>query len=315
MKKIDYLSLDGRCLRTFLIVLEELSVSRAAERLGVTQSAVSHTLNKLRLALDDPLFVRSGRGIAPTGRACALRNPAQFLLDDLKGLTHTREFEPASAEMSFTVAANDLQRNLLFPDLLRDLRSRGIDIRLRFVPSNIPVPGLLGEGRCDFLVTPLPPVGADVLHVRLFDDRFVCFYDSQVREAPRSLAEYLESDSVVVRFEGGSEAAVGIPTLIDSERTLPFVSVPNFSALERFVVNTDAITTQLSLAARYELKALSCAPLPFETEALTMYLVWHRRDHSDPAHRWIREQIKKAASELAVAAQPPVQVLPRPSGA
>ncbi|NNC55331.1 MAG: LysR family transcriptional regulator, partial [Pseudomonadales bacterium] len=62
MKNINYLSLDGQSLTTFLAVLEELSVSRAAERLGVTQSAVSHTLTKLRLAMGDPLFVRSGRG-------------------------------------------------------------------------------------------------------------------------------------------------------------------------------------------------------------------------------------------------------------
>ena len=62
MSKIDHLGLDGNALTTFLTVLEEMSVSRAAERLGVTQSAVSHTLDKLRVILDDPLFVRVGRG-------------------------------------------------------------------------------------------------------------------------------------------------------------------------------------------------------------------------------------------------------------
>ena len=74
MNKIDYLGLDGNTLRTFLTVLEEMSVSRAAERLGVTQSAVSHTLDKLRVIFGDPLFVRVGRGIESTARARALRD-------------------------------------------------------------------------------------------------------------------------------------------------------------------------------------------------------------------------------------------------
>ncbi len=69
MRKIDHLGLDGNTLQTFLTVLEEASVSKAAVRLGVSQSAVSHTLDKLRLAFDDSLFVRDGRGIIPTAKA------------------------------------------------------------------------------------------------------------------------------------------------------------------------------------------------------------------------------------------------------
>ncbi len=73
MKKIDYLSLDSHSLLTFMTVLEELSVSRAAKRLAVTQSAVGHTLTKLRLAIGDPLFVRSGRGISATAQATFMK--------------------------------------------------------------------------------------------------------------------------------------------------------------------------------------------------------------------------------------------------
>ena len=107
MKKIDFYSLDGRGLKTFLVVLEEMSVSRAAERLGVTQSAVSHTLDKLRLALGDPLFVRSGRGIAATERAVSLQEPVRQVLDDLKGLTDQRVFDPSIGTLELTIAAND----------------------------------------------------------------------------------------------------------------------------------------------------------------------------------------------------------------
>ena len=156
MKNFDYSALDGHALRTFLMVLEEGSVTRASERLGHTQSAVSHTLEKLRLILDDPLFVRSGRGILPTERAKSLQAPIQAVLDDLKALTDDRLFEPGSARMEFTIAANDFQRELLFPAITRVLNREQVDIRFRFLAPGVPAANLLHEARCQFIVTPFP---------------------------------------------------------------------------------------------------------------------------------------------------------------
>lgn len=115
MKKIDFLALDGRTLKTFLTVLDESSISKAAERLNVTQSAVSHTLDKLRIAMGDPLFVRSGRHIAATKRAIALREPVQKVLDGLRGLTNQHLFDPTVGLLDYVIAANDYQRDLVFP--------------------------------------------------------------------------------------------------------------------------------------------------------------------------------------------------------
>ena len=129
MSKFGYLGLDGNTLTTFLIVLEEMSVSRAAERLGVTQSAVSHTLEKLRVIFDDPLFVRVGRGIESTARARALQASVESVLDDLKSLTDHREFDPLVEPMEFTIAANDFPIQLIFPKLLRELSEEGIQLR------------------------------------------------------------------------------------------------------------------------------------------------------------------------------------------
>jgi DNA-binding transcriptional LysR family regulator len=101
MSKFDYLGLDGRTLRTFLTVLEEKSVSRAAERLGVSQSAVSHTLDKLRGIFDDPLFIRIGRGIESTARARAMRVPIESVLEQLKSLSVQKNFDPKLQPMNF----------------------------------------------------------------------------------------------------------------------------------------------------------------------------------------------------------------------
>ena len=123
MKNIDYTSVDGSLLRTFLVVLEEHSASAAAARLGVAQSTVSHALAKLRRFTNDQLCVRSGQALEPTEVALSLKEPVQSILDDLRGLTHRKDFNPASEDMRFVIAANDMQRDLVFPQLVRELQS------------------------------------------------------------------------------------------------------------------------------------------------------------------------------------------------
>lgn len=292
MKEIDFLALDGKSLRTFLVVLEELSVSKAAARLGVTQSAVSHILDKLRLALGDPLFVRSGRGIAPTERAIALREPVRSVLDELKGLTNERVFDPLMGALEFTIAANDFQRDLIFPRLLLDFQTEGVDASFRFVPSGIPAADLLRQARCQLIVTPFPPEGPDIYQLRLFDDHSVCFYDASVRSAPTSLEEFVTADYIEVRFDDSESSLI---TLFNAEPLAlkkPRVSVPNFAAVASFLKGSNLISTELSLMGKINLKGFSSAPVPFKTKALTMYMVWHKRDHIDPAHQWLRHRIK-----------------------
>jgi DNA-binding transcriptional LysR family regulator len=98
MKKIDHLALDGHALELFLAVLEEGSVTAAATRLGLTQSAVSHALNKLRRIVGDPLFAKSGRGIVATAHAQALAAKARALIDEMRSFAGGVSFEPASAQ-------------------------------------------------------------------------------------------------------------------------------------------------------------------------------------------------------------------------
>ncbi len=293
MKKFDFLSLDGRSLRTFLVVLDERSISRAAAQLGVTQSAVSHLLDKLRLILGDPLFVRAGRGISPTERAIALREPIQAVLDSMKTLTDERPFDPAVGSMQFTVAANDFQRDLIFPGLLRTLDSEAIDISFRFIPSGIPATDLLRRARCQLIVTPLPPEGPDIYQVRLFEDQVRCFFDPDRREAPASKEEFLQAERIEVRFGDEETATENLRRSLPTELPKARIEVPNFSALAAFLKGTELISAQLSLLGSVNLQGLGSAPLPFRTRKTTMYMAWHKRDHLDPAHKWLRARIRE----------------------
>ena len=296
MKEIDFLSLDGRSLRTFLTVLEELSVTGAAARLGVTQSAVSHILDKLRLVLGDPLFVRSGRGIVPTDRAIALREPVRAVLDKLKELTNERVFDPLIGTLEFTIAANDFQRDLIFPRLLRELHMEGVDARFRFIPSGLPATDLLRRAHCQLIVTPFPPEGPDIYQSRLFDDHYVCFYDANVRSAPSTLEAFMAADFIEVLFDDNESA---LSTLFPAEPLKlkkPRISVPNFAAVAAFLKGSNMIATETSLMGKVNLQGFNSSPVPFKSKPLTMYMAWHKRDHADPAHRWLRSRITNTAS-------------------
>jgi DNA-binding transcriptional LysR family regulator len=140
MSDIDHLDLDGHALRLLLTVHEEGSITRAAQRLGLTQSAVSHGLDRLRAIVGDPLFVKSGRGIVATDQAGQLARRARTLLEDLRAFSLAAGFEPARLATQFTVAANDLQRDLLLPAWLRRLRAEAPQVSLRVIPSGAPGP-------------------------------------------------------------------------------------------------------------------------------------------------------------------------------
>ncbi len=300
MRKIDYLALDGQSLTTFLTVLEETSVSRAADRLGVSQSAVSHTLGKLRKVFDDPLFVRVGRGIEPTARAIALCTPVETVLDGLRSLTDQRDFDPLVEEMEFTVAANDFPTQLIFPKLLKDLNEEGIDLRIRFIPSGIPSASTLRASRYRLLITPMPPDDPDLVKESLVRSRMAVFFDPKIRKPPATWEQYVASEHVEVQFSDTEASIMALPSVDISGFTPPRITVPNFGSLAHMIIGTDRITTQLDVMKRGLLGDLEVSPLPIDTKPVDLFLVWHSREHDDPAHQWFRRNKYHLSTRLRV---------------
>ncbi len=299
MSKTDFTDLDGKVLKTFLTILEESSVSKAADRLGVTQSAISHTLAKLRQVLGDPLFVRSGQGLTPTERALSLQEPVQAVLDGMRSLTEERPFDPLDEEIEVQIATNDLPRELIFPHLLRSARKSGIRLRLEFIPSGVPDPTLLRSDRCQLMLTPLPPDGPDIFQKHLITSSLMVFYDGDRREPPNSWEAYCRSEHVEVRFVDGRNARAVMRGVDQSQIRPATVTLPHFNAIPTFVKGSDLISTDTALMKQGPLGALDCAPLPFECDPVSIYMVWHQRSANDPAHRWLRRQIEAIASQIA----------------
>lgn len=295
---MNYMMIDGHLLRTFLTILEEGSVSRAAERLNLTQPAVSHALARLRKILGDPLFVRSGQGLVATERARSLRAPVQKALDSLKSLTDLRAFDPHHEDMRFAIAANDMQRDLIFPRLLHACRKDGIRLALEFAPSGVPTTEMLRQGKTQIVITPLPPDGPDIFQRRLFSGKMVCFYDGNVRAAPKTWEEYCGADHLSVKFASGAASSSILKTVDTGQLREPMIAVSNFNALAAFLRDSDLLATEVDLMRFGPLRDFAMAPLPFPSDPMQIFMVWHERDNNNPAHVWLRRRIEDAASEV-----------------
>ncbi|MEK8052286.1 LysR family transcriptional regulator [Ideonella sp. DXS22W] len=298
MSHFDHLDLDGHLLGLLLAVAEEQSVTRAAQRLGLTQSAVSHALDKLRAIVGDALFVRSGRGIVPTARVEALVQQARLLLEQMRGFATAGGFDAGRFEGCITVAANDLQRDLLLPAWLRRLRAQAPGLVLRVIPSGVPTPEMLRDGACQLVLSPRPPEAADLVQKRLFEDRYAVFYDAEQRPAPAGLADYLAAEHVTVVYE--PRRALDLDQwLVEQGVARRFVaSVPGFAGVPAFVRGSAWLCTAPSRLSAGLLRGLASVAPPLPCPTMPMYAIWHVRHQADPLHQWLRRTLDEVAAGL-----------------
>lgn len=299
MNLIDTFNLDIRALHTFVVVLDEGSVSRAAVKLGVSQSAVSHTLERLRKALGDPLFVKSGRGIVPTRYAFQTGPHVRQILYDMHSLASGGPpFTPETTEFTFTVAANDYERDLLLPPLMQRLRQQAPGILLQVIPSGIPSAEMLRKDVCDLIISPHAPEATDIMQRGLMGDRMVVFYDPKKREAPQSVTDYLKADHVSLVFASGEQPALEAGLSARGLTRRNVISVSNFSGLPEFLRGTDMLATAPERMSKHLLRDFEWVPLPFSFKPFTLLMVWHRRNQNDPAHLWLRNQVNAVAATM-----------------
>jgi DNA-binding transcriptional LysR family regulator len=267
--------------------------------MGASQSAVSHLLAKLRAITGDALFVKSGRGIAATPRALVLADRARDLLRDLERFAAPDAFDPARWKATFTIAANDFQRDSLLPQLVARLRRDAPGVALRVIPSNVPTLEMLREGAADLVISPRPPDGADVMQKRLFEDRYRVFYDASVRAAPATEADYLAAAHATVVYEPRRSIDLDARLAERGVQRRIILMTPGFSALPAFLFGSDLVATVPGLLRFGPMKGLANIAPPIPCPTLPMYMIWSRRRHDDPAHRWVRDEVEVCARRLA----------------
>jgi len=300
----DYTDLDGHLLQLLVAVVETGSITAAAQRLGVTQSAVSHLLDKLRAITGEALFVKSGRGIVATAHAQGLADKARALLLAMEGFATAGTFDPARWQGTFTIAANDFQRDLLLPALLQHLRLTAPGVVLRVVPSNIPTLEMLRQEACQLVISPRPPDGGDVMQKRLFEDHFRVFFDPGQRSAPQTRADYLASEHATVSYDNQRSLDIDQWLVGQGVRRRFRVMVPGLAALPAFMRGSQLLATAPSLMQLHLFKDLANAPVPLPCPPMPMYMIWHRRYQDDSAHRWLREGLSHISYKFQNTTQP-----------
>jgi DNA-binding transcriptional LysR family regulator len=286
---------DLNLLTALNALLSEVSVSRAAERLGLSESAMSRTLARLREATGDELLVRAGRAMVPTPRALALGDRVKALVEEASAMLQPAgpHLNLSTLERMFTVRANDGFIEAFAHLLVARTTREAPGVRLRFAPKPDKDVRPLREGLIDLDVGVLGESGPEVRVQALYRDHFVAV----VRQGHPLLAEgdmtperYAACDHVVTSRRGqvtgpvdDALAAVGLTRKVA-------VVVPSFGT----ALSTAAATDMVALvpASYFEHQRARSALLSFElpvtTEHITISQMWHPRLDRDAAHRWLR---------------------------
>lgn len=319
MQPINFRTLDLNLLRVFDEVMAERNLTRAAEKLSITQPAVSNALRRLREVLGDDLVVRSGQGVQPTARALALWPSVRTALAQLQQSLAPGVFDPASANTTFVVAMADATGATLIPPLVEIIEREAPGVSVRVVPLTTRDPRqLLDDETADMAVGYFPAVMADltaraqsdsvVAHesTRLYDGEYVCVMrqDHPLAQAPLTLDLYCAARHLLVSFSGKPYGFIDEAlTAIGRERRI-VLTVNQFFTAGRVVATTDLLTVlPRHFVGVASLKSeLVWRPLPMPLPTVHVDTLWHRRRRHDPAHRWLRDAMARSAQHTAAAA-------------
>lgn len=285
-------------------LLAERNVRLAALRMGVTQSAMSHTLRALRELLGDPLLVRIGNAMVPTEHAEQLAGSLRRGLDELETVVRGRAaFSPGSIRDEFTLATHDGIGTPLVAPLLRALHAHAPHARLKVTPVEAArLHGQLATGEVDAaLVPPLLNLGG--LHTEpMLPSTLVALVRKGHPRIRKRLTLGAFCDTPHALYTLGSDGPGVIDRLLEPlGRTRHVaVKVPYLFALPELIATTDLIAAVAEPVAQSlcDSRPLRTLPLPFEVPPIPMMLCWHERFEADAAARFFREQVRTAARDL-----------------
>ncbi|SJZ39591.1 DNA-binding transcriptional regulator, LysR family [Enhydrobacter aerosaccus] len=302
---MNWRRLDLNLLVVFDAVMQERSATRAAEKLNMSQPAVSHALARLRTALRDDLFVRTPEGMEPTPQAERLAPSVRQALADLRAaLDGARDFEPAEVERRFVVSVNNYAALVIAPALAATVSREAPFVTLDLRPSGtINIAEQLDRGDIDLALGSLAAPAERFSDLRLFEDRFACV---------------LRRDHPLLR----SRKTIDVPSLA----TLPHLELSSTGDGTKFIddelarfglerrialraplLSTAGILAQSDMVAVMAERAalvfadrvpLEVVALPFTSPRLTVAMLWHRRVDDQPAHSWLRSLVTRLSRSL-----------------
>lgn len=299
---------DLNLLPVLVTLMEERNVTRAAERLGMTQPALSNALNRLRETLQDPLFIRERYGMRPTQRAeelvPAIRNALASLDDVILG---QQDFDPSKATRLFTLASNSYVEFVLMPLIVARLRESAPGVRIRFIPygNDLIETGVI-SGSTDMVLGRVmdPPNNLVVQH--LMDEGLACLVRADHQEIGTTMSseQYERIKHVNVLPPGRMRAGLFQALEQRNLKRQVVISVTHFLAVPEMIAVTDYCATLPMQICRHLAndKRVKVLPAPVDLGTFPVEMAWHVRYRHDPAHRWLRAMIIEVAKVLSASA-------------
>jgi len=289
-------------------LLRERSVTRAAIRIGIGQSAMSHNLARLRDLFDDELLTRGSDGMRLTPRATTLLEPVQTTLTQVQALvSRDQAFDPATAVRTFRLGLPDSMEILIMPALLARIREVAPGIHLRLY--NLDASRLLDDLDADEVDLAIGYEGfqpGQFHHKRrkLFAETYLCMFNAEKAgiTPPISLEDFVRLPHVLTSLRPGRSVRGIVDDALEKlglRRTV-VLTTPRFLTVPSLVARAPVIVTmQARLARLFAAEfGLTLSPLPVELHEVTVSLLWHRSYDHDPAHAWLRDQLAELVAEM-----------------
>jgi DNA-binding transcriptional LysR family regulator len=300
---------DVNLLLALEVLLRERHVTRAARRLGLTQSALSQRLGRLRAFFGDPLLVPGGGGLVLTPRADAMAGPLARALGDLRAAVLAgAPFDPASAERTFVFLGNDLVEATGLPPLVPVVSREAPSVRLVVERIGPDFAARLAAGTADFAFAPDFMVPSSLRRRALPPAPFVVLArrGHPAARGPLTLDRYLASDHVLVAPRGAPGGVVDAALEGLGRRRRVAVRVQHFVTAPLLLPGTDLLLTCPRDAADFARTLLPLRALapPLELPVDRSSIVWHERAHHDPGHAWVRALVDRLLRAAPAAAPP-----------
>jgi len=296
---------DLNLLLTLDVLLAEGSVARAARRLRLSPSAMSRALARLREATGDPLLVRAGRGLVPTPRALALREPVGRLVQEAQAVLRPVEtLDLGRLARAFTLRTSDGFVEAFGPALIARVAAEAPGVRLNFIqkPDKDSTP--LRDGRVDLETGVVEAaLGPEVRAQALFRDRLVGVVRSghPLAQGEVTAERYAQAGHVLVSRSGFEADAVDLPFLPPGLARPVRSVVSGFSAALAVARASDLVATVPDRHTASLRAGLFKFPVPGPAAGFTVSMLWHPRLDADPAHRWLRACLREVCALQAPA--------------
>ncbi|MCF2949420.1 LysR family transcriptional regulator [Paraglaciecola aquimarina] len=289
-------------LMVFDAIMTERSITRAANRLSMTQPAVSNAVSRMRVAWKDELFVKDGRNIQPTLHAQNLWNQIRAPLTSLTEAVNPKSFDPATAKRTFRVAATDIVVDMVWPDLRAVIEKEAPGINIHTVPYTIVNTNqILEDAEVDMVVGSSGVISNTFRAEYLFSPQFICImrHGHPLAKADLKLAEFAAADHLLVSLSGDVTGFTDQVLLEHGLSRRVAVTINHFSSVANLIKRSDLICVIPISAVANEIITgeIAATKPPIELMPQQVSSLWHKRQDSDQGLIWLREHIKRIISQ------------------